>query len=145
MSKWKQEWMNMSECVWNSAVSSVFLLITKEILVCTKINIPYKCWKNIHFSIWRCKFDTDLVRSSLVYEMYYFEMPVGAEDVEYYSSSFLWDLNSLIPVSFVILSLLVLCKADYIIYICRVYPSSKHYSVMCKVVTVLLHFTDVFK
>jgi len=29
---------------------------------------------------------TDLVRSSPVCEMYYFEMPVGAEDVEYYSS-----------------------------------------------------------
>jgi len=39
----------------------------------------------MHFSIWRCKFDTDLVRSSQVYEMYYFEMPVGA-DVELYRS-----------------------------------------------------------
>jgi len=29
---------------------------------------------------------TDLVRSSPVYEMYYFEMPVAAEDVEYYNS-----------------------------------------------------------
>jgi hypothetical protein len=29
---------------------------------------------------------TELVRSSPVYEMYYFEMPVGAEDVELYGS-----------------------------------------------------------
>jgi hypothetical protein len=29
---------------------------------------------------------TDLVRSSQVYEMYYFEMPGGAEGIEYYSS-----------------------------------------------------------
>jgi len=28
------EWV--SECIWNSAVSSDFFLITKEILVCTK-------------------------------------------------------------------------------------------------------------
>jgi len=74
--------------------------------------------------------------------MYYFEMPVEAEDVEYYR---FFPMRPTLSDSFffAFCSLLVLCKAYT--YICRVCPSSKHYSLMCKVVTILLHFTDVFK
>jgi len=106
-------------CVWNSAVSTDLFLIRKEFLCVQEINIPYKCWKNICFSIWRCKFDTDLVRSSLVCVMYYFEIPVGGEDVDYYSS-FLWDLHSLIPIYFIFLLYFCCVKHIYIyIYIYR--------------------------
>jgi len=70
----------------NSAVSSDFFLIAKEILVCIKDKYSISVERTFFFCIWRCKFDTDLVRSSPVYEMYYFEMPSEADDVDYYSS-----------------------------------------------------------
>jgi hypothetical protein len=64
-------------------VSSDFFLITREISVYTKDKYSLQVLKEC-FSIWRRKFDTDLVRSSPVYKMYCFEMPVGAEDVDYH-------------------------------------------------------------
>ena len=46
-----------------------------------------------------------------------------------------------LSLSFVFPYLLVLCKADIIyIYICRVYPSSEYYPVMCKVVSLVTFY-----